>query len=315
MTTTATDRRTFPGLSPTAFEHPIDRGALDALRRTPGLDILLKKLSSLGFERVVRLQLTADSLRLSPKQLGRIHGLMMEGCEVLDMKPPELYLYQSPIVDAQALGMDRFTIGLSSGLIDLLNEDQLRWAIARELGHIKSGHMLYRTMAKYLAVVGLISMRNLPIVNLLSQALLYAFYDWLRKSELTADRAASLVAQDSTVGVSALLKLAGGTVKEADPLNVEEFLKQADDYEDMDESLLNVLYKFEMTKFRTHPFPAMRAREVMRWHDSGAYRQILQGNYARMNDHTGVRNCSECGASVENASFRYCPECGRPVGE
>src|SRR5436309_9136645 len=38
----ARERVLFPGLHPTAFEHPLDRTALEALRKTPGLDLLLK---------------------------------------------------------------------------------------------------------------------------------------------------------------------------------------------------------------------------------------------------------------------------------
>src|SRR5262249_17984469 len=152
------------------------------------------------------------------------------------MAEPELYLWQNPIPNAFAIGMERHTIVLSSGLVDLLNDDELRAVIGHELGHIKSGHMLYRTIAIFLSLVGLVAARNLPFVNLLSQALLYAFYDWFRKSELTADRAGLLVAQDADVSIRGLLKLAGGTHRTNGQLNVEEFLKQADDYEDMDES-------------------------------------------------------------------------------
>ena len=45
----------FPGLDSAAFEHPADRAALEALRRTPGLDRLLRWLSDVGAERYVRI--------------------------------------------------------------------------------------------------------------------------------------------------------------------------------------------------------------------------------------------------------------------
>lgn len=310
---TAPDRACFPGLSPIAFEHPWDRSALQALRRTPGLDQLFKKLASLGFERQVRLHFTADSLRLSPNQCPQVYALFREATAVLDMAEPELYLWQNPLPNAFAIGMERHTIVLSSGLVDLLNDDELRTVMGHELGHIKSGHMLYRTIAIFLSLVGLVAARNLPFVNLLSQALLYAFYDWFRKSELTADRAGLLVSQDQDVSVRSLLKLAGGAQRTRDQLNVEEFLKQADDYEDMDESLLNVLYKFEMTRFQTHPFPALRAREVSRWAVSEEYRRILHGDYPRTEEGPAVRRCPRCAAAVDNPLFRFCPECGETL--
>jgi Zn-dependent protease with chaperone function len=310
MTAATAERLRFPGINPTAFEHPLDRSALEALRKTPGLDKLFKKLASLHFERQVRLHFTADSLRLSPRQCPDIYRLLREASAVLDMPEPELYLMQTPQPNAFAIGMDRYTIVLTSGLVDLMTEEELRAVIGHELGHIKSGHMLYRTIAIFLTLVGLVAARNLPFVNLLSQALLYAFYDWFRKSELTADRAGLLVAQDPEVAVRVLLKLAGGAQRTVGQLNLEEFLKQADDYEDMDESLLNILYKFEMTRFQTHPFPALRAREIHRWGQAEEYRDILRGNYARVETAAADRRCPRCAAVVENPLFKFCPECG-----
>ena len=303
----------FPGISPTSFEHPIDRSALEVLRKTPGLDLLFKKLASLHWERQVRLYFTADSLRLTPNQCPELYALFREACEIMDMEEPELYLWQTPVANAVAFGMDRHTVAVSSGLVDLLTMEELQFVMGHELGHIKSGHMLYRTIAIFLSLIGLVAARNLPFFNLLTQALQYALYDWTRKSELTADRAGLLVAQNADVAVSTLLKLAGGSRRTAEMLNIEEFLKQADDYEDMDESFLNVLYKFEMTRYQTHPFPALRARETNRWSTSEEYRRVLAGGYDLASGVESDRRCSSCGATIENPTFKFCTDCGKPM--
>lgn len=307
------DRLRFPGLSPAAFEHPLDRTALEALRKAPGLDLLLKKLSAIQVERQVRLLFTASSLRLGPRQCPSIYDMMREGAAVLDMSEPELYLWQYPYPNAFAVGMERHTVVVTSGLVDLLDMDELRGVIAHEMGHIKSGHMLYRTMAIFLALIGLVAARNLPFVNLLTQALIYAFYDWQRKSELTADRAGLLVTQDSEVAVRTLLKLAGGTHAQAEAPNIEEFLKQADEFVDMGANLLDAIYTFEMTRFQSHPFPALRAREISAWHDSDQYRRILRGEYERLDFET-QRRCPRCAAPIPSPTFRFCPDCGEPIG-
>jgi Zn-dependent protease with chaperone function len=308
-----TEKVRFPGISPTSIEHPLDRSALEVLRKTPGLDTLFKKLASLHFERQVRLYYTADTLRLTPKQCPDVYALFREACEILDMEEPELYLAQAPIANAFAIGFDRHTVVITSGLVDLLTPEELQGVMGHELGHIKSGHMLYRTIAAFLSLIGLLAARNLPFVNLLTQALIYALYDWTRKSELTADRAGLLVSQNPDVAVSTLLKLAGGSQHTALMLNREEFLKQADDYEDMDESFLNVIYKFEMTRYQTHPFPALRAREISRWSETDDYRRILAGGYDLASGVEGERRCTTCGATIENPTFRFCTDCGKPL--
>ncbi|HSV74443.1 MAG TPA: M48 family metallopeptidase [Chthonomonadales bacterium] len=310
MPATVEGRYRFPGIAPATFEHPLDRAALDALRRTPGLDTLFRKLSSLHFERQVRLYFTGDSLRLSPGQCPRLYNLMREAADVLDLEPPELYMMQAPFPNAVAIGMDRFTLVCTTGLVNVLNDDELRAVMGHEMGHMKSGHMLYRTIAIFLSTLGVLAARNLPVVQILSHALMYAFYDWFRKSELTADRAGLLVAQDPDVSVRVLLKLVAGTQVADQQLDPAEFLKQADDFEDMDSSILNVLYKFEMTRFQSHPFPALRAREIVRWAESDAYRGILSGAYERVSGAATSRVCGRCACRVENPMFRFCPECG-----
>jgi Zn-dependent protease with chaperone function len=304
------ERITFPGLKSTAFEHPMDRTALEALRKTPGLDKLMKKLASLHFERIVRIHYTADSLRLTPKQCPRQYALLQEACRILDMPEPDLYLMQTPHVNAFAIGMERHTIVITSGLVDLMDDDELRCVIGHELGHIKSGHMLYRTMAIFISMVGLVAARNLPLVNLLSQAMMYAFYDWSRKSELTSDRAGMLVTQDPDVSIRTLLKLAGGTLRTNEGLNVEEFLRQAEDFEDMGANLLDMFYQVNMTIEQTHPFPALRAREVQRWSETNDYQRIMAGDYPHTETAGDERRCPRCAASVDNPIFKFCPECG-----
>src|SRR2546426_8432974 len=133
---TKPEKTRFPGINPNAFEHPLDRSALEVLRKTPGLDTLFKKLASLHFERIVRLHYTADSLRLSPKQCPRIFAMMRESAAILDMSEPELYLLQSPIANAFAIGMERHTVVVTSGLVELMEDDELMLVIGHELGHI-----------------------------------------------------------------------------------------------------------------------------------------------------------------------------------
>src|SRR5205823_3672335 len=165
-----------------------------------------------------------------------------------------------------AVGIARLTLVMTISLVDLLTDTERLEVIGHELGHIKAEHMLYRTMAIVLGTVLKEMAGGLALPGaILSGALAYALYEWFRKSELTADRAGLLTVQDSDVCVSSLLKLVGGTHRLEDDLNTDEFRKQADMYEDMDEDFLSLYYKFLMIRWQTHPFPAVRAREIEEW--------------------------------------------------
>ncbi|MCW3097870.1 MAG: Zn-dependent protease with chaperone function [Chthonomonadaceae bacterium] len=320
MTATATPnlalppRVRFPGLSSAAFEHPADRAALEALRRTPGLDRLLKWLSDLGAERYLRVKFTADSIRVSPRQCSRLYNDLREACAILDVKEPELYLSQYPVPNAFAFGMQRHTIVMTTSLVDLLSETERLEVIGHELGHIKAQHMLYTQMAFLLADILSMAAGTITIPGaLLTNGLIIALYTWIRKAELTADRAGLLTVQDSNVCVSGLLKLVGGSQKLMDDLNPDEFTRQADLYEDMDEDLMSLYYKLMLLRTQTHPFPSIRAREITEWSRSEQYLRLLRGDYPRVETETGRRTCSTCGTVVTNVTFRFCPECGNTL--
>lgn len=306
----APPRVRFPGLSSTAFEHPSDRAALEALRRTPGLDRVLRKLSDLGAERLVRLRFTADSIRVSPRQCRRLYNDLREACAILDVREPELYLSQYPFPQAVAFGMERHMIVVTSALVDLLDDTERLNVLGRELGHIKADHMLYRTMAMILADLLADVSKYVGLGRVVTDGLVYAFHAWFRRSELTADRAGLLTVQDARVCTSAMLKLVAGSQKLIDDLNPDELARQADLYDDLEEDFLSAYYQFLLIRFRSQPFPAVRAREILEWADSEEYRHIMRGEYPRRSARAGHRKCPRCDFVVTNVTFQFCPECG-----
>lgn len=84
----------------------------------------------------------------------------------------------------------------------------------------------------WLTLANIVAMGAASVLPLVSSAIEESLLRWLRAAELSCDRAALLVAQDSRVVISALMKLAGGTPKLAAELNVDEFLKQARSYDE-----------------------------------------------------------------------------------
>jgi Zn-dependent protease with chaperone function len=312
--TTPSARLYFPGIASSAFEHPLDRAALEALRRTPGLDRMLKILSEWGMERFLRAAYTGDALRVSPRQCSRLYRDLKEACAVLDVAEPDFYITQNPYPNVHFFGMQRHTIVLTTGMVDLLTDEERVALLGRELGHIKAEHMLYRTMAILIAEILHSASRSVVLPGvILTEAALYALFVWFRRSELTADRAGLLVAQNPETCISSLLKQVAGSQKLVDDLDNDEFVRQADVLDDMEEDLLTLYYKFSMVRWQTHPFPAYRAREMKEWSQSEGYQRILRGEYARENTEAGRRLCMACGVTVSNVTFRYCPECGAPL--
>ncbi len=291
-------KKYFVDISPREWEHPADRAALSALKRIPGFDELVKFFVGLTSEKAIRLIFLASAVRVSEKQFPRVYALLEEACSVLDARDvPELYITQTPILNAGAVGVNKPFLTLNSGLVDSMSEDELLAVIGHELGHVLSGHVLYKTLLWFLmnAALGLM---NIPLGQLAVLAIIGALKEWDRKSELSADRAGLLVVQNPEVSYTTLMKLAGGkNVKEMD---IDEFFKQADEY-DASGDLLDGLFKFLNLFGQSHPFPVLRLTEVKKWGDSEAFSKIVGGDYRRRSE----KEDEDIQKDFEDAAHQY----------
>lgn len=105
------------------------------------------------------------------------------------------------------MGDTRIFITLTSNLVEMMSEEELKAIIAHECGHILCRHVLYHTVVRWLqsgvAYLGLLGTIAAPVE--------YAMLYWSRKSELSADRAASFITSPDVLA-STMARLAGGPV-------------------------------------------------------------------------------------------------------
>ncbi len=269
-------RREFPGISTRAWEHPADRTALVMLRSLSGFDSVLRMLSGLLRERQHRLLYLATAVRVDERQFRTLHELRADCVRILDAPvTPEMFVIQDPAANAFTVGMDAPFIVLTTGLVDLFDIEELRFAIGHELGHAMSGHAVYRTMLMHLLrLAG--SIGWMPVGGWALRAIVAALMEWSRKSELSGDRAGLLCGQDVEASVRVHMKQAGGAMVRE--MNHAAFLEQADDY-DRTGDLRDGVLKLLNLELQSHPFSVLRAAELRRWIASGEYDRILDGRY------------------------------------
>ncbi|MCG3041007.1 M48 family metallopeptidase [Streptomyces fenghuangensis] len=274
-------RRRFPGISSRAYEHPADRSALVALRKLSGFDTVFKTLSGLLPERSLRLLFLSDSVRVDDAQFTHLYAMLRDACYILDLeKVPAMYVTQDPKPNAMCIGLDEPVIVVTTGLVELLDEEEMRAVIGHEVGHALSGHAVYRTILLFLTGLA-VRVAWIPLGNVAIMALVTALREWFRKSELSADRAGLLVGQDLQASMRGLMKIAGGN--HLHEMNVDAFLKQADEYEssgDLRDSVLKILNVLP----RSHPFTTVRAAELRKWAASRDHQRIMEGHYDRRED-------------------------------
>ncbi|CAM5624332.1 Peptidase M48 domain-containing protein OS=Streptomyces glaucescens OX=1907 GN=SGLAU_11810 PE=3 SV=1 [Streptomyces glaucescens] len=138
--------------------------------------------------------------------------MLLDACYILDLeKVPPMYVQQDPQPNAMCVGMDEPIIVVTTGLVELLDEEEMRAVIGHEVGHALSGHSVYRTILLFLTNLAL-RVAWIPLGNVAIMAIVTALREWFRKSELSADRAGLLAGQDLQASLRGLMKLAGGNI-------------------------------------------------------------------------------------------------------
>lgn len=290
------------------YMHPQDKGALDALKAIPGFTTVLKGFMKNFSEQQLHGVNMATKLRLSKEQLPDLYNLLPPICEKLGINEPEFYLEMDPNPNAYTYGDTKAFLTITSGLVECMNEDELKSVIAHECGHIACHHVLYHTMAEFI-LQGLDTFVGLGLISL---PLKLALSGWQRMSELSADRAAAIYMGGSEVVEDVMIRLSAGSKSYIKGINKDLYMQQAKDYEDLiKDSGYNKLLQFLANMSGTHPFNSVRCSEIHKWCQSNEFNRIINGEINIYKEETTNEEqyCKRCGAKLGKDAL-YCPRCG-----
>ena len=286
------------------FVHPEDATALDQLESIPGFKPIVKKFLSIGAEQLQYGMNMASSIRLSPTQLPELYNHLPPICKKLGIDEPEFYLTMSPEPNAWTFGDTRVFITVTSGLVEYLSPDELDAVLAHECGHILLRHVLYHSIAGYLKD----GLNALGVLGPLGMPVELAFYYWQRKSELSADRVSCFITSPETTA-RVMARLAGGPTSITGKINLAEWAKQADRYEEIrTDDTWNKALQTIATAWLNHPFAAVRVREILRWAESNQYKMLT----SHSQDEFRGLHCPKCGAEIMS-DWQFCKNCGNSI--
>jgi len=277
----------FPQLSHHAFQHSLDRDAGNILK---GIDKFKPVIGSINayFEHAQHYYNSSSCVRVSEVQYPSLYRAYTKMARVLDVaKLPDLYIETIDEINAFASGIDRYSININSGLLDMLTEREVLAILGHELGHVKCDHMFYNTFTYFLRYFGssLMSMIPAPFNSALDISVQLALLEWSRRAEFSADRAALLTTQDVGAVSEALSKIAGYSKTLSDPISVEAIKQQADGFEEyVDDNWMAKLIKVQSMLRQTHPYTVLRVKEILAWSESDQYNDLLLGKYQKRDD-------------------------------
>jgi Zn-dependent protease with chaperone function len=215
------------------------------------------------FKSVWRNQLLGNAVRVSDKQFPRIHGLVRQCADTLHIAVPQIYIVNSPILNAATYGTNEESfIMVHSALVDHYSDEELLTVIGHECGHIHNSHVVYLTALHYLTRMAGV------FVRWAVEPALIALRAWSRRAEITCDRAGMLCSKNDQVSARALTKLVLGSQKLYQEFNIDAFLDQ---YEEGKEGIGKY-----MEVFATHPWLPKRVLAMRVFAQSELYRKAAK---------------------------------------
>lgn len=230
------------GIECSAFQWAEDGKAMSALRSVTPLNAAAKAIS----EKVGRrwIEVTFNGVRLSERQMPEIYAQAVRAARILGMtNMPDVYLSGEQMWDCQTFGTDKDSfIVIGSALIGNFRGDEMLFLLAREMGHCRAGHALWKTVVRFflgdqgprkgLMAGGIFA--ALSPSALIGGAIEMPLLAWARQAEITADRAGLLAVGDEEIARKVLLSWSLKSAFIYRQINVEAWLEQqAADDDDM----------------------------------------------------------------------------------
>lgn len=227
-------------LDQAAFEWAADGKAMAALRSMKTLNAAAQAVS----EKVGRrwIEVTFNGVLLGEKQLPHIYGQAVRAARILGMSHmPDIYLSGERAWDCLTFGShkDSFVV-IGSALAGNFQGADMLFLLAREMGHCRAGHALWKTVIRFFLgeqgpgrgmMAGGIFNAILNPAALIEGAIEVPLLAWARQAEITADRAGLLALGDESVARRVLLSWSLKSSMLYRQINIEAWLEQqaADD--------------------------------------------------------------------------------------
>lgn len=268
-----------------SFIHPDDALALRQLQQIPVLPKVVDWYMKNGIEELSWIRNTSYCIRLSETQFPEIYNRLPPICKKFGIPTPEFYLDMDPIPNAWTSGSHRIYITVTKGLIRRFHDDEIDAVLAHECGHIVCQHTFYQAIADEMVGFASLSEDESIVGGLVSSIgsiamvpLRRACLAWQRKSELSADRAASLVCGEETFTRTMAL-LSGIPRATVNKMDLKQWANQGKAIQEYQNQgvVKKALTMFSGINDSSHPAEVIRAYEFGEWIKSAEYRKMLSG--------------------------------------
>ena len=193
---------------------------------------------------------------ISRSEESRLYDLTKVAAERLPTDMPRIYVERDRTFNAFAIGFHgRSNVVIKSGLLDVLNPDEILFVMWHAIAHLKCGHTRLWIFSRPDHIGN-------PIIQLFAHLL---FKSWSRKCEFSCDRGGLLACQNPMAAASALAKNELGPGR-ANEENVNKLLRNIEQSPDSAADVFSELLS-------THPNTMSRIDAVFQFSHSATFRR------------------------------------------
>ncbi|MCX7943991.1 MAG: zinc metalloprotease HtpX [Deltaproteobacteria bacterium] len=126
-------------------------GGKEGLVISLGIAVLMNFIAYWFSDKIVLF--SSGAQQVSPTDAPKLHSIVEQLAYSANIPKPRVYIIDTPMPNAFATGRNpkHSAVAVTTGLMDLLDEHELRGVIAHELAHIKNRDILISTVAATLA--------------------------------------------------------------------------------------------------------------------------------------------------------------------
>lgn len=181
--------------------------------------------------------LYGKTVLVTSKQYCDIYKIIKEISDFIGIDPPQCFIYDDFFYDVSSHGIDHPWIEVSCKTITDFSEKEFIFYIAKELCNIKMRHTEhYEIIDLYLQMMGNLS---IPFSDTIAKGEKYSLYKWNRASCFTSDSFGALICGSIEDSFKAILKTILNNPELVESININEYLKQADAINTMNDAAFN----------------------------------------------------------------------------
>lgn len=253
------------GVKVSSFAHPDDLAAIRALKKAKAVDKLTAFIEDRTTQAFLQTTTLGSCVRISRRSNERIYNAVKDTCEILQYDQiPEIFIHRSFSVDVAPHGVDKPIIVLSDFVANHFDDNLLHFAIGRAITRFKSDYLKF-----YIAASGIAMLADQ--IQILSDAVKIPIANWMRKSELTADRGGLLACQNIHSAMKYLMLKSGMPLSALDAVNEIDYVRTC-----ISDSRLVNAAKTVLTLSNCQGWSNDRIIELYNWYSRGDYDELLE---------------------------------------